>query len=307
MDKTHDIEQQKLLKLFKIIWLLSQPRGKTISQLVELLDISQASVYRYLAFLEETDFFDIEKKGKHRIIYDKLNGKGFLNIKLDYDELDCISEALNHTFPERDISRGIQTKLFQYMSFGLKSQSSILRNTPVVIRDLHEAMQNKLQVKLEYFSANNGTLDKRTVEPLDFIELHRYLIVYDPDAHVKITNLKTSRIQSVEILTKRCTQYSDSIKGIDVFDIACYKEQYTLILDMTPLAYRLMMEEYPRTEPCFEPLNTEGVFKYRFVATVYSFLPIARFILGLPGHVHIVEPYTLVEDIQKKMKNFIVF
>jgi proteasome accessory factor C len=314
MDKTPEIEQQKLLRLFKMIWLMSPPRGKTINQLVELLDISQASVYRYLDLLKETDFFQVLKKGKHNIIYDKINVKGYTNVKLDNDELECISEALNHTFPERDISRGIQAKLFQYLSFGLKSQSSVLRNTPVVIRDLHQAMQNKLQVKLEYFSANNGTLDKRTVEPLDFTELHRYLIVYDPDAHVKITNLKTSRIQSVEILTKRCTQSPDSIKGIDVFDIACYKEQHTLILDMTPLAYRLMMEEYPRTESCFEPLNviarnvaTEGVFKYRFTATVYNFLPIARFILGLPGQVKIIEPFALVEDIQKKMKNFIVF
>ena len=75
-------------------------------------------------------------------------------------------------------------------------------------------------------------------------------------------------------------------------------------------------------KPCFEPLNviernelspraerggTEVVFKYRFTATVYNFLPIARFILGLPGQVKIIEPYALVEDIQNKMKKFIVF
>ena len=307
MEKTPDIEQQKLLRLFKMIWLMSPPRGKTINQLVDLLDVTDKTIYRYLSLLKETDFFQVVKKGKHHIVYDKISEKGYLNIKFDYDELECISEALNHTFPERDISRGIQAKLFQHLSFGLKSQSSVIRHTPIIIRDLHKAMQNKLYVALDYFSANGGTLVKRLVEPLDFTELHRYLIVYDPEAHVKITNLKTSRIQSVEILTKRCTQSPDSIKGIDVFDIACYEEQHTLILDMTPLAYRLMMEEYPRTESCFEPLNAEGVFKYRFTATVYNFLPIARFILGLPGQVKIIEPYALVEDIQKKMKNFIVF
>jgi proteasome accessory factor C len=314
MDKTHDIDQQKLLRLFKMIWFMSLPRGKTIEQLMELLDMSQATVYRYLAFLEETDFFQVQKKGKHRIVFDKINEKGYINVKLDSDELECISEALSHTFPERDISRGIQAKLFQHLSFGLKSQSSVIRNTPIVIRDLHQAMKDKRQVALEYFSANGGTLDKRIVEPLDFTELHRYLIIYDPKAHVKITNLKTSRIQSVEILPQRCTQSPNIIKGIDVFDIACYEEQHNLILDMTPLAFRLMIEEYPRTEPCFEPLNviarnvaTEGVFKYRFTAAVYNFLPIARFILGLPGQIRIIEPYALVEDIKNKMKKFNVF
>ena len=310
MDKTPEIDQQKLLRLFKMIWLMSPPRGKTIEQLIELLDVSQATIYRYLDFLEETDFFQVQKKGKHRIVFDKINEKGYINVKLDSDELECISEALLHTFPERDISRGIQAKLFQYLSFGLKSQATVIRNTPIIIRDLHQAMRDNRQVKLEYFSANEGILYNRVVEPLDFTELHRYLIVYDPNAAVKITNLKTSRIQSVEILTKRCTQSPNSIKGIDVFDIACYEEQHNLVLDMTPLAYRLAIEEYPRTEPCFEALKkeaTEGAFKYRFTATVYNFLPIARFILGLPGQVQIIEPYALVEDIQNKMKKFIVF
>jgi proteasome accessory factor C len=306
-EKTHDIEHQKLLKLLKVIWLLSQPRGKTNAQLVELAEISRATAYRYIALLKETDLFEVEKKGKSIRIYDKHNEKGYVNIKFGYDELECISDALTNTFPDYDISRGIQAKMFQYMSFGLKSQSTVLRNTPTIIRDLHQAIQDKRQVALEYFSANNGRIDKRIIEPLDFTELHRYLIVYDAQAKIKITNLKTSRIQSVEILATRVTQSPDIINGIDVFDIACYEERHDLVLDMTPLAYRLMIEEYPRTESCFEPINTEGPFNYRFKATAYNFLPIARFILGLPGHVKVIEPYALVEDIQKKMKNFIVF
>ena len=306
-EKTVDIEQQKLLRLFKMIWLMSPPRGKTVEQLKELLDVKQATVYRYLAFLNETDFFKVVKKGKHRIIYDAINEKGYLNVKLGEDEIQCISDALHHTFPERDIARGIQAKLYQHLNFGLKSQSPVIRNTPIVIRDLHQAMRDKLQVCLDYFSAHTGKTDKRIVEPLDFTELHRYLIVYDENAVVKITNLKTSRIQSVEILTKRCTQSPDSIKGIDVFDIACYKEQFEVVLDMTALAYRLMIEEYPRTESCFEIQNTEGGINYRFKTIVYNFLPISRFIMGLPGQVKIVAPGALVLDIQNKMKKFCAF
>ena len=308
MDKTTLIEQQKLLNLFKMIWLMSPPRGKTIQQLVELVEVSQATVYRYIDTLKQTDFFEVLKKGKHHVIYDRSDeNKGSLNIKLRYDELECISEALTHTFPDRDISRGIQAQLLQHLRFGLKSQSTVLRNTPIVIRDLHKAMENNRQVALTYFSANGGSLDKRIVEPLDFTELHRYLIVYDALANVKITNLKTSRIQSVEILTKKCTQSPNIIKGIDVFDIARYEEQHDIVLLMTPLAYRLMIEEYPRTEPYFEVLDTEGVFKYQFKPIVYSFLPVARFIMGLPGHIKIIEPLALVTDIKKKMEKFNAF
>lgn len=307
IETTPDIEQQKLLHLFKMIWLMSPPRGKTINQLIELLDVSQATVYRYLAFLEETDFFEVQKKGKHRIIYDKMNEKGYLNIKFGYDELECISEALTHTFPERDISRGIQAKLFQHLSLGLKSQSSVIRNTPIIIRDLHQAMQDKRQISLTYFSGNEGQTYTRIVEPLDFTELHRYLIVYDSKANVKITNLKTSRIKSVEILTKKCTQSPNIIKGIDVFDIACYEDAFKIVLDMSSLAYRLLIEEYPRTEPCFEVLSTEGGIVYRFTTVVYSFLPISRFIMGLPGMIRIVESDALILDIQNKMKKFNAF
>ena len=63
---------------------------------------------------------------------------------------------------------------------------------------------------------------------------------------------------------------------------------------MTSLAYRLMIEEYPRTEPCFETLNTEGGISYRFTTVVYSFLPVSRFIMGLPGMIRVIEPLALV-------------
>jgi predicted DNA-binding transcriptional regulator YafY len=309
-----DIEQQKLMKLFKMIWMLKPPRGKTVQQLVEDMDMSRASVYRYLDFLDETHFFKVVKDKNRRIIYDSFDEKGSVTIKFGEDELNCISDALTRAFPEHDLARGIQAKMFQHARYGLQSQSSVLSNTPLVIRDLHQAMTDRVQVAITYFSANNGTLDKRVVEPLEFTELHRYLIVYDAKAYVKITNLKTSRIQSVEILhNKRSTQTANSIKGIDVFDIACYEEQHALVLNMTPLAYRLMMEEYPRTEAHFEVLNggngvyTEGSFRYQFKATVYSLLPIARFIMGLPGHIKIVESAALVADIQKKMGLFCAF
>jgi Fe2+ or Zn2+ uptake regulation protein len=307
MERTPDIEQQKLLRLFKMIWLMSQKGGRTIEQLMEQLDIKKASVYRYLDFLNETDFFKVEKRGKHRVIYDVMNQKGYININFGEDELQCISDALNHAFPERDIARGIQAKLFQHLSFGLKSQSTVIRNTPLVIRDLHQAMRDKRQVSLEYFSGNEGQTFTRIIEPLDFTELHRYLIIYDAKANVKITNLKTSRIKSVEILTKKCTQSPNIIKGIDVFDIACYEDAFKIVLDMSSLAYRLLIEEYPRTEPCFEVLSTEGGIVYRFTTVVYSFLPISRFIMGLPGMIRIVESDALILDIQNKMKKFNAF
>lgn len=306
-ERIPNIEQQKLMNLFKMIWYLNPPHGQTIERLMEVMDMSQATVYRYLDFFEETPFFRIEKRGKRRIIYDSFDNKGYINIKFGEDELTCISDALMRAFPEHDLARGIQAKLFQHSSFGLKSQSSVLKNTPLIIRDLHEAMKERQQVTIEYFSANNGTIDKRVVEPLDFTELHRYLIVYDPKAFVKITNLKTSRIQSVERMGKRSTQTASSIKGIDVFDIACYEEEHPIVLNMTPLAFRLMIEEYPRTESCFLVLDTEGVFKYQFKATVYSLLPISRFIMGLPGFIQIVESKALIEDIKKKQAKFNAF
>lgn len=314
MDKIPLIEQQKLLNLFKMIWFMSPPRGKTVTQLIELTETSQATVYRYLDLLEEIPFFKVEKKGKHRILYDSFEGKGYINIKFGEDELTCISDALTRAFPEHDVARGVQAKLFQHFRLGLKSQSTVLSNTPLIIQDLHQAMKDTLQVEITYFSANEGKLDKRIVEPLEFTELHRYLIVYDAKAYVKITNLRTSRIQSVQVIGKQCTQTANSIKGIDVFDIACYEASYDLILNMTPLAYRLMIEEYPRTEPFFEAFSviardeaTEGVFKYQFKVTVFSLLPIARFIMGLPGHIKIIEPLGLVDDIKNKMKKFCAF
>ena len=56
-------EQQKLLRLFKLIRLLKQRPGKTIHQLAQSLGITVRTMYRYLVLLEEVGY-EIDKKGE---------------------------------------------------------------------------------------------------------------------------------------------------------------------------------------------------------------------------------------------------
>ena len=47
----------------------------------------------FLDLLDEIPFLKVEKKNKHRIIYDSFEGKGYINLRFGEDELTCISDA----------------------------------------------------------------------------------------------------------------------------------------------------------------------------------------------------------------------
>ena len=101
---------------------------------------------------------------------------------------------------------------------------------------------------LQYYSASSGKIQKtRIVEPLSFSEKYKYLLAYEKGVD-KFINLKLDRISKVNILEEKCTRKPEDIKGVDIFQIAGNNEIHKVELLLTPLAYRLLLEEHPSTE-----------------------------------------------------------
>jgi proteasome accessory factor C len=119
----------------------------------------------------------------------------------------------------------------------------------------------------------------------------------------KFVNLKMDRIYKVELMAAKCTRTPDMVKT-DVFHMAANDESYEVELALTPLAARLLIEEYPATESCVSAATDEN-FPFLFNTTVYNFLPAGRFCLGLPGQVRVLRPAGLAVYLREKMKDFL--
>ncbi|WP_332914011.1 HTH domain-containing protein [Algoriphagus boritolerans] len=67
MAKSSQIEQQKILRVFKLINLLQGNIGKPVHRLAELLETDERTIYRYFRLLEALGFVVIKEFNKYKI------------------------------------------------------------------------------------------------------------------------------------------------------------------------------------------------------------------------------------------------
>ena len=67
MAKSSPIEQQKILRVFKLINLLQSTIGKPVHRLAELLQTDERTIYRYFKLLEALGFVVVKEFSKYKI------------------------------------------------------------------------------------------------------------------------------------------------------------------------------------------------------------------------------------------------
>ena len=67
MAKSSPIEQQKILRIFKLINLLQSTIGKPVHRLAELLQTDERTIYRYFKLLEALGFVVVKEFSKYKI------------------------------------------------------------------------------------------------------------------------------------------------------------------------------------------------------------------------------------------------
>ena len=67
MAQAGKIEQQKILRVFKLINLLQGTIGKPVHRLAELLETDERTIYRYFKLLEALGFEVVKEFSKYKI------------------------------------------------------------------------------------------------------------------------------------------------------------------------------------------------------------------------------------------------
>ena len=292
---------QEKLKRLLIMLEMMRPPGSTPHQMAKRLGPTVRTVQRYIKMLEEAGLgCDKDEAGRYYLFEPFDRG---LTLHLTQEEAEFVSDLIAQTASENPLSISIQSKLFIRSHAGDRLKSQFKLNVPEVIRTLSEAMKLNRQVALDtYYSAYTGQKVVRVLEPLQFTENYRYLLAYEAKDN-RVVNLKIDRITAVKILDLKCTQRPDIVKGVDVFHIAANDESHEVSVLLNALAYRLLLEEYPKTEKYLHETDDKD-FPYRFIGTVYNFLPLGRFCLGLPGAIKVEYPESFREYLRKRIEEF---
>jgi hypothetical protein len=112
---------------------------------------------------------------------------------------------------------------------------------------------------------------------------------------------KASRIKHVQLLESFYNYKPKHKKGIiDIFRMQSF-EPIAIILELSLVAYNLIIEEYPLSEKYISKV-TDNL--YRLECEVGNFLGVGRFVLGLPGEIQIIASEALKQYVQERHQLF---
>lgn len=295
------IPQAKLLRVFKLIRLLNQQPGRTISQLAESVDLTERSVYRYIRFLEEVGYSIDSHPVTNR--YFLAGHHSAQSAALTEEESDLIRQALTGVAMSNPLLTAIRQKLFLGSTLLPLADGLTNMHQAQVVSQLAEGIREGVQVRLlRYHSANSNTITDRLVEPLAFTDGYATLEAYEPVSDtVKI--FKTKRIEAIELTEQPSSQHpSDTVQDLFDWTGPCW---LPVDLHLSHRAYCLLIEEYPAARSNTYERPSESPLGYGWRGRVRDWRGIGRFVLGLPGDVAVIQSDSFRAYLQGRLTEFI--
>jgi len=303
MAKSNSIEQQKILRVFKLINLLRGNIGKPVHKLAETLDTDPRTIYRYFKLLEALGF-EIEKKhSKFRIVDRVENPQDFAYGTFNEEEIIFLNGMLQKSGKKNLLKNSILQKINIRSDFRHSVNQLFNANLGISVDLIAQAIKDQNQVILkDYYSLNSDVVSDRLVEPVAFTT--NFDSIYALEVESKEMKLfKVERIGEV-LVTSVLFQLQNLHRPLEqgLFGFSG-KSQFYVHLKLSRKAYHLMMEEYPDAKPLTSIKNRN---QYYFEGKLPQLPGLARFILGLPGEIKVLEGEELKEYLKKQVEKLAI-
>ena len=281
------MDQTKIVKLLRLMKLLTGNVSRTIDQLAAEMGIAPRTVYRYIDDIREAGF-----------VVNKLYGNVFAMGKLarglsDFNKLIYFTEEEayitakliegidNNNVLKRDLQRKLasvydSTSIANYIDNNANAAN---------VEALADAIKRKKQVVLkQYESAHSNEARDRLVEPIEFTTNMIDIWAYDVDKGEN-RMFKVMRIHDVDVTdTDWAFEVDHKVPKPDIFRMTGPLEE-RVVLQLETRAKSLLLEEYPLAE---KDLKREGG-KWLLKTTLHSLEGAGRFVIGLAADIRIIE------------------
>ena len=293
------------MRLLDLMKLLSSNVDYTIKELMDRLDISRRSVFRYLDTLRVAGFAVQKKKGTsiHKLLSKSDDSIDLSRlIHLSEEEAYLLHNLLGALSSDCQVMINLEEKLTAL--FNATSVTEIIGNkvNGENIMRLRQAIDEKKQVTLVgYESGNTMTISDRLVEPIKFSTNYMDIYAYEV-ATGKTKTFKISRIRNVSVSLKDW-QHEDQHENIEA---DCFrmtgKVDTHVTLKMTLKAKNLLVEEYPLSA---RHISYDGEHWW-FRANVKDLAGVGRFVIGLADQIEIINTNMLSEYIYEYANTHLV-
>lgn len=287
MAKSSPIEQQKILRVFKLINLLQGTIGKTVHRLAELLETDERTIYRYFKLLEALGFVVVKEFSKYKI----------------QERPEYLPQSSTYSTFSQEESQWLQT-LIDSQGKGNLLKDSILQklqlksevktgtellfkaNLGRFVDRIGQGLAAKKQIWLkEYYSLSSDTVSDRLVEPVGFSQDYENIHAFE----VESKSMKVFKIERIGDVVLSSTAWAfekkHELPEQPLFGFSGKREFYVK-LKLSKKAFQLMQEEHPNARPFMGVKNRNHYF---FEGNIPQLPGLGRFILGLPGEIKVEE------------------
>ena len=295
------MDQTKIVKMLRLMKLLTGNVSRTIDQVAKELGITPRTVYRYIDDIREAGFVVNKLYGNVYAMGKVARGLSDFNrlIYFTEEEAYITAKMIEGIDNNNVLKRDLQRKLASV--YDSTSIANYIDNTANAanVEALADAIKRKKQVVLkQYESAHSNESKDRLVEPIEFTANMIDIWAYDVDNGDNRV-FKVARIHEVEVLDAEWA-FKSKHKAIkpDVFRMVGNLNE-KIVLQLNTRAKSLLLEEFPLAE---KDLKREDG-KWFLKTTIHSLEGAGRFVIGLAADIKIIEGDKLrkyILDYQKK-------
>ena len=291
------MDHGRIVRLLKLMELLSSNVDYTIQELMDRLETSRRSVFRYIDSLKVAGF-TMKKKGTsvHKLLTNSCHKIELSQlIHLSDEEAYLLHNLIGALTSDCQVAINLEKKLTAL--FDATSVTEIIGNKVAGenIMRLRQAIDEKKQATLVgYESGNTMSISDRLVEPIKFST--NYTDVYAYEVATGITKVfKISRISQVEVsLTDWQHEHQHGKIETDCFRMSG-NEDIPVTLKMTLKAKNLLIEEYPLSS---KYISFDGEHWW-FKGNVKELAGVGRFTLGLADQITVTDTPVLKDYIRR--------
>lgn len=286
-------EQQRLLRLLKLISLLSSPLRRTARQFADLLEVNKTTVYRYFQTIEEAGYTIHVDDEKHHYLDRSAVRRQHPELYFDEEEARVLGDLVRGY--DTPLQQDLLNKIYTHSNLPEIANSLVDAQQSVRYRTLKEAMDEEKQVVLrQYVSVNSQEVRDRRVEPLRFLHRDVILEAYDVEKRA-MRHFRLERIGEVKRSTTPFQHRGEhEPRTTDPFRVADL-DPVEVVLRMTPTAAQQMKELFPATGAYLQDSHDAVIFR----AEVNSqFKLLNRLLLSLCDEVTVVAPPALKDHLE---------
>ena len=276
--------QNRIYRVFQLITYLKAKPAKSVKSVMEFLDTSERTVYRYLDMLKELGF-QIERDSANRI-WITTSGNSDM-VTFTEQETDYLEKLIKTTGKSTKLAESVLQKV--RLSSELQIGANLLFKAHLghIVEQISIAIIEGRQLLIKnYISAHSQTISDRIVEPMCFTDDYESVSAFEVKTKQnKYFNIE--RMAEVQVLDSKM-QYEKEHEFFkpDIFGFQGKSLNKEIEIQMSMRAAQVLKEEYPMSIPYIKPIPDSD--QYYFMAKVQSFQAPGRFVLGFLEDVKVV-------------------